>query len=186
MDDRSLLKQLARDCDGSFECLVVTYQDRLYRFALRLSGSPRDAEEIAQDAFVKAYGALSEYSKDRIHDLALRPWLYQITLNIFRNRVRRRQLATVPLGDDVPLESQEVPPEGVVELAERHRELAKLLSTLPQRYRASVILRHIDELGYSEIAQVLCKPEGTVKSNVHRGLQLLRIAVNDLRIEVTA
>jgi RNA polymerase sigma-70 factor (ECF subfamily) len=186
MDDRSLLRQLARDCDGSFECLVVTYQDRLYRFALRLSGSPWDAEEIAQDAFVKAYRALGEYSKDRIHDLALRPWLYQITLNVFRNRIRRRQLASVPLSDDVPLESQEVPPEGVVELAERHRELGKLLANLPQRYRASVILRHIDELQYSEIAQVLCQPEGTVKSNVHRGLHMLRNAIKDSRIEVTA
>ena len=186
MDDRSLLRQIAHDLDGSFECLVLTYQDRLYRFSLRLSGSPRDAEEIAQDTFVKAYRALGDYPRDRILRLALRAWLYQIALNVFRNRVRRRHLATVPLGDDVPLVSHDAPPERVVEMAERHRELAGLLSTLPQRYRASVILRHIDELQYSEIAQVLCQPEGTIKSNVHRGLQMLRDAMKDSRIEVTA
>lgn len=61
MDDQTLTQELAADLDGSFEGLVLAYQDRLYAFALRLTDSPRDAEEIAQDAFVRAYRALARF-----------------------------------------------------------------------------------------------------------------------------
>jgi len=186
MDDPALLRKLARNLDGSFENLVLEYQDCLYRFALRLSGSPRDAEEIAQDAFVRAYYALGDYPPDRITRLALRAWLYQITLNVFRNRMRRKRLATVPLDDGVPLEAGDEPPEHRVEIAEQRRELAGLLASLPERYRVAVVLRHIEELDYAEIAYTLGRPEGTIKSNVHRGLRMLRDASREHRIEVTA
>ncbi len=84
MHDQDLSAALAADVDGSFEQLVLTFQDRLYAFALRLTGSPQDAEEVTQDAFVRAYRALVSYPDSRIRSLALRPWLHQIVLNIFR------------------------------------------------------------------------------------------------------
>src|SRR5688500_10655666 len=93
-----LLHALADDLDGHFEALVRAYGDRLYAFALRLTGSPPDAEEIAQDTFVRAYGALGGYEPARITDLALRPWLFRIALNVTRNRVRGKRPRLVPLG----------------------------------------------------------------------------------------
>src|SRR5258708_206923 len=95
IDERSLSAYLAVDLDGHFEHLVRTYQDRLYSFALRLTGSRQDAEESTQDAFVRAYRALQGYAEDRRRAMRLRPWLYQITLNTVRNRVRRPVLITV-------------------------------------------------------------------------------------------
>src|SRR5260370_3188779 len=89
IDEQSLSAHLAADLDGHFEHLVRTYQDRLYGFALRLTGSRQDAEESTQDAFVRAYRALQGYAEDRRRALRLRPWLYQITLNVGRNRARR-------------------------------------------------------------------------------------------------
>ena len=89
MDDSSLARALADDLDGHFEQLVRTYQDRLYGFALRLTDSRQDAEESTQDAFVRAYRALERYPAERRRELRLRPWLYQIALNVVRNRVRR-------------------------------------------------------------------------------------------------
>jgi RNA polymerase sigma-70 factor (ECF subfamily) len=67
------LAALAADLEGSFERLVLAYQDRLYAFALRLSGSPQDAEEVVQYAFVRAYRAAARYPAERVGDLALRP-----------------------------------------------------------------------------------------------------------------
>jgi RNA polymerase sigma-70 factor (ECF subfamily) len=181
----ALIAGLAEDVDGHFEPLVRAFQDRLYRFALGLAGNPQDAEEIAQDSFIRAYRALAQYPPDRIRTLALCPWLYQICLNVFRNRVRRHTLHLVELDDDLLSDGDRERPEQVVEAAERRRELVSLLAALPARYRAAVILRHIEELGIPEIAAVLQQPEGTVKSNIHRGIRLLRRAVTLEVSEVT-
>src|SRR6266436_646153 len=88
--DSTLIDALARDLDGSFEALVIAHQDRLYSIALRMLRDPRDAQEAAQDALVRAYRALAGYEPERILDLRLRPWLATIVLNLCRSRAARR------------------------------------------------------------------------------------------------
>src|SRR5262245_21888208 len=85
--EAELAAALAIDLDGAFAQLVLSYQRRLFGFALRLCGSPQDAEEVAQDAFVRAYRALAAYPEDRVRTLRLGAWLTQIALNVVRNRV---------------------------------------------------------------------------------------------------
>src|SRR2546428_13437090 len=85
----------AEDLEGCFERLVREYQDRLYSFAHRLTGNSEDAEEIAQDAFVRAYRAMKTYPTERIRTLSLKAWLYRITLNVARNRMRARRHAAI-------------------------------------------------------------------------------------------
>jgi RNA polymerase sigma-70 factor (ECF subfamily) len=173
--DGALAAALAADLPGSFERTVLAFQDRLYAFALRLTGSPADAQEITQDAFVRAYRALETYPPARRRSLALRPWLYRIALNATRNRVRRRRPVTVPLDPRrEPAADAAVEPAALLERSERVRALARLVGGLPERYRAAVILRHVEGLGYGEIAAALGQPVGTAKANVHRGLALLR------------
>jgi RNA polymerase sigma-70 factor (ECF subfamily) len=185
-----LAAQLATDLDGSFERLVLAYQDRLYAFALRLSDNPQDAEEIAQDAFVRAYHALQSYDADRVRTMALKPWLYQITLNVFRNRARGRRLQLVSLdglGDGAeaePEDDESGRPEPMMESVERDRELAAQVAALPERYRVAIVLRYVGELDYAEIAAVLDQPVGTVKSNVHRGIHSLRMAMSEQMVTV--
>jgi RNA polymerase sigma-70 factor (ECF subfamily) len=175
-DDAGLTAALAADLPASFERAVLAFQDRLYAFALRLTGSAPDAEEITQDAFVRAYRALQGYAPERRRALALRPWLYRIALNVTRNHVRRRRLPTEPLDGDrlQPAADAADRPPAVLEQAERARTLARLVEALPERYRAAVVLRHVEGLGYEEIAAVLGQPVGTAKANVHRGLAVLR------------
>src|SRR4051794_26494058 len=97
----SLTPAPPRGLDGSFERPVLAHQDRLYTIALRMLGDSRDAEEVAQDALVRAYRALGSYDAQRILDLQLRPWLTTIVLNACRNRTRRVTPLTQPLdGDD--------------------------------------------------------------------------------------
>src|SRR3972149_6128399 len=94
--DLALLDRLAVDLDGAFAALVTAHQDRLYTISLRLLGDPRDAEETAQDAFVRAYRAMAVYDADRIRALRLRPWLASIVVNLSRNRRRRLDERTPP------------------------------------------------------------------------------------------
>ncbi len=184
LDTTDLRSALAQDLDGYFEQLVLCYQNQLYTFALRIAGNPQDAEEIAQDAFVRAYRALASYSPEQVQTLMLRAWLYQITLNIFRNRVRGQRLKLVPLDDlganaPEPAADQQAEPEAIVARAERERELSAVIARLPERYRVALVLRHVAGFGYGELAALLNQPVGTVKSNVHRGVELLRKALDE-------
>src|SRR5690348_17175941 len=100
-DEHSLSVRLAADLDGHFEELVRTFQDRIYGFTLRLTSSPQDAEESAQDTFVRAYRALQRYPAERIATIKLKAWLYQIALNVVRNRVRGVRLTQVAIDEPV-------------------------------------------------------------------------------------
>jgi RNA polymerase sigma-70 factor (ECF subfamily) len=180
IDEQRLSANLAADVDGHFEQFVRTYQDRIYGFTLRLMGNPQDAEECAQDAFVRAYRALHGYPPERRRELRLRAWLYQIALNVVRNRVRRPSLAVIPF--DRPIEdrlhaSQSEQPEIATLSAETKRRLENVIRQLPERYATAVTLRHIQGLSYAEAAEILDQPLGTTKSDVHRGLRLLREAL---------
>lgn len=188
MDTSStLIAALARDLDGSFEALVLAQQDRLYSIALRMLGDPRDAEEAAQDALVRAYRALADYEPERIQKLRLRPWLATIVLNLCRSRVARRaaraaaarpalSLDATELGILEPRADEASGPAATVVRRDARQIWAALLMTLPPAYRSAVVLRHVDGLSYPEVATALDRPEGTVKAQVHRGLALLRTA----------
>jgi RNA polymerase sigma-70 factor (ECF subfamily) len=172
--DTELARGLADDLATGFEAMVRTYQHRLYAFALALSGEPADAEEVAQDAFIRAHAALRRYPPDRIGDLKLNAWLHQIALNVFRNRVRRRSLRLVPMEPELPVADSAPGPEARALSRAALRELANLVSGLPEQQRFAVVLRCVQGMTYAEVASQLGQPEGTVKSNVHRGLQALR------------
>jgi len=188
MDDPTLAAALAHDLDAAFEPLVRAHADRCYAVALRVLGNPHDAEEVAQDALVRAYRALSTYDAARIRELRLRPWLATIVVNLCRNRATRRRTPTTPL-DDVMAEGREPAApsrDGPAAIAEQNADrdrLAALLVALPERYRVPVVLRHVDDLSYAELAETLGRPEGTLKAQVHRGLAMLRAAAVEAGLE---
>ena len=177
--DPELPARLARDLDGSFEALVVAHQRLDFGLALRVVDDRADAEEVAQDTFVRAYHALAGYEAERVAAMRLRPWLAQIALNLARNRVRRRPPPHRPLedGDGQPLALAAPAAAEPAELAERRVERdfwAGLLAGLPRGQREAVVLRHVEGLPYAEVAEVLGRPVGTVKTHVHRGVRQLR------------
>lgn len=188
----ALTNDLSVDLDGSFERLVRAFQDRIFSFALRLSGNRQDAEEIAQDAFVRAYRALRTYPADRIRALALQAWLYRIALNVARNRFRVKRARVVSLdarGENgegahrawqAPADPRERP-DSRLEEKESRAGIAALVAKLPERYRAALVLRYVEGLKLDEVAAILEQPVGTAKSNVHRAVNLLRGAISDSR-----
>jgi RNA polymerase sigma-70 factor, ECF subfamily len=182
MDDAALCGQLATDLDGGLEALVLAYQDRIYRFALRFCGSAQDAEEITQDAFVRAYHALKTYAPERIRALALRPWLYRITINVARNRARRKVLPIAEGVDEETVALTAAPagqPDAMAERSQDRQRLATALAALPAHYREAIILRFVEGLSYDDTAAALGRPVGTVKSEVHRGLTRLRAIMGE-------
>jgi RNA polymerase sigma factor (sigma-70 family) len=180
--DAALAIRLSRDLDAAFPALVAEHQDRLYTIALRLLGERRDAEEVAQDALVRAFRAIAGYPRERTAALRLRPWLASIAVNLARNRRRRLDDRRPPnqleplldAGFDLPVEGRSRP-DAAADRRETQRELVTALLGLAPAVRAAIVLRHVDGLSVAETAEALGRPEGTVKAQVHRGLRELRV-----------
>jgi RNA polymerase sigma-70 factor (ECF subfamily) len=158
--------------DRVFERLVLEHQDRIYALGLALTGNRHDAEDVAQDTFIRAYRALATYTPERIRDLKQKAWLHRIAVNVVRNRVRGVRPRLVELNGSEP-DGATGPEEDVLRKSEID-ELAARVAGLPARYREAVVLRHVQDLSYAEVAETLGQPVGTVKANVHRGLKILR------------
>lgn len=171
---------LAADPGAAFPRLVRALQDGVFAGALRLTGSRADAEEVTQEAFVRAYRALGAYPPDRIRDLRLREWVWTIALNLCRNRARsRRRHPEEPLEVWVAAPDPAPGPEQEALAGAEQERLARHLATLPWAIRSAVVLRHVSGLSYAEVAATLGRPIGTVKSDVHRGLQALRQSLEE-------
>lgn len=180
-EDEDLIALLAFNLDVYYERLVSIYWQQLKNFVLRQTGSMQDAEDIVQEAVVRAYLALERYTPQRIQQMNLRPWLYKLTWNVYCNYMSRsKPPQSVPLdfSEDGPLFTREEncreQPEVVFENAERRRELEALLCTLPLRYREIVNMYYFEELSHQEIAEILNAPVTTIRVYLHRGIQMLR------------
>ena len=174
-----LAARLARDLDGTFEAVVVAHADLVYGLALRSTRDPAAAEDLAQDAFVRAYRALAGYPAERVRGLHLRPWLTRLTINLARNRARDRlaRPAQAPIDEaQLRVADETARPEEAVLRRESAAAWRARLAALPRHYGLAVELRHVHGLSYAEMAEALQRPVNTVKVHVHRGLALLRAA----------
>src|SRR5215204_3556529 len=160
----------ARLADGdplAPNALVEWLYAELYRYAFSVLRDERAAEDAVQDAFERAFSALGRYPEERLRAMRLRPWMYRITLNVARNRLRERR--------EVPVE--EISSAGVA-LSDEGREsvmdVLAALGRLPERQRVAVTLRYLQDMPYAEISGVTGWPEGTAKTLVRRGLMRLR------------
>jgi RNA polymerase sigma-70 factor (ECF subfamily) len=162
---------------SAFPTLVAHYQDLVYGIARRSTNDATEAEDLAQEAFLRAFRALGRYDAARIADLRLRGWLASITLNAARNRARDRDPDTATIeAIPEPVDGGDARPDAIAERREEAWMWRRRLDALPRGYRQAVELRHVEGLSYPELAAALRKPIGTVKSDVHRGVALLRRA----------
>ncbi|MFG2481583.1 RNA polymerase sigma factor [Streptomyces virginiae] len=180
MDETTLplTELLATDLDDGFTELVRTQAGTVRAVLLRLSGSARDADDLGQETFLRAYSALRGYPPERRGQLQPRAWLLTIAANVWRNHVRT--LSRRPgVADSIEVTTIEIPdgcpgPEQLALDGARRARLVAALSRLPDHHRLPVVLRHIGELSYQEVAGILDCPVGTVKAQVSRGLAALR------------
>jgi RNA polymerase sigma-70 factor (ECF subfamily) len=175
--DRELVAAAGRGDIAAFEKLVQRHQTRLVGYLRGLTNSESDAEDLAQDAFLRAYRSLKGFRGTS----SFRTWLYQIATNVFRNWLeKRRNQAPVNAG------SIDAPPPGMDEPAEpmgeehpeaRHLQrdaIDRALAQLPGDQREAVLLRDVEGFEYREIAEQLGVPLGTVESRIFRGRARLK------------
>jgi RNA polymerase sigma factor (sigma-70 family) len=169
MDD--LNGRLASDLDGAFPELVGAMAGRLYSGLRRLTGDHQEAEDLAQEALIRAYRALSGYDRPRVESLRLEAWMWTIALNLGRNHLRDRARRPIPaVALDRAVSDQEPADDAAWD---------RRLGALPRAQRIAVVLRHVAGLSIAEISEVTGRPEGTVKADIHRALDRLRTIMEE-------
>jgi RNA polymerase sigma-70 factor (ECF subfamily) len=150
----------------AFEELVMTYQHRVFGVALRMLGNRAEAEDVAQEAFVRAHRALGAFRGDA----KLSTWLYAITSRLCLNRLASGERRMARQGEDALLRLCDAGPrpDAALERRELETALGRAIAELPEDRRIVVVLRDIEGLSYEEIAQVLELELGTVRSRLHR------------------
>ncbi|RLK58322.1 RNA polymerase sigma factor [Actinokineospora cianjurensis] len=168
---------MARTCAGdlgAFAEIVRRHHSAAHRLAL-VSGAGDDADDVVQEAFVRAYNALAQFRADS----AFRPWLLRIVVNLTRNsyRSRVRRAGLVFRAAQLRADGYVLDPQGVVLVAERDKRLLAMLRTLPDKDRQVLGCRFLLDLSEAETAEVLGWPRGSVKSRTSRALARLRVLV---------
>jgi len=161
---RLLLLAKTGDLDA-FEQIVVLHERRVFALALRLTGSVEDAKDATQEAFIRLHRKIAQIDSGR----GVGPWLYTVTLNACRDIGRERQRSRlVPVADWVSLApaSPDGDPEGLYSGREREKHLRHVLSRLPEKERAALLLREMEGLSTPEVARILGSSEATVRSQV--------------------
>jgi RNA polymerase sigma factor (sigma-70 family) len=171
--DGELIERAKRGDVAAYEQIVKRYQEPVFRIAYLVTRSASDAQEAAQDAFVKAYAALGRFRQGA----PLRPWLMRIAVNESRNRrraSRRRDALLARASGEWSSADADPSPEAALLTAERHRELLGALDRLPERDRLVITCRFLLDLSELETADALGWRLGTVKSRLSRALGRLR------------
>ena len=166
---------------GQFEAFVRMHQDMVYGTAVRLLGNPAEAEDVAQTVFLRAF----QRFEDLVHSPSAGGWLKTVTRNaclnhLSRYRSRWRFFSELGTGhDDAPAEYEKQlvstsSPALELEQADDRRRLELALSRLPDHQRVPLVLFHFDGASYQEIATLLGVSVGKIKTDIHRGREVLR------------
>ena len=159
----------------SWDDIVRTHSQRVYRLAYRLTGNQHDAEDLTQEVFIRVFRSLSSYQPGTFEG-----WLHRITTNLFLDMVRRRaRIRFDSLGEDADdrLPGREPSPERIFADSHMDADIEAALAALAPEFRAAVVLCDIEGLSYEEITTTLDVKLGTVRSRIHRGRSQLRAAL---------
>jgi RNA polymerase sigma-70 factor (ECF subfamily) len=173
-DERKLVVRAKEGDMEAYECLVRSYERPIYYLCLRMAGAPQTADDLTQETFIHAYGALSGFKEDR--DFYV--WLRRIAVNASLNNLRAAKREE-PLGDREPDPSRDMPQD---ELQRREVEgkFQEALGALPSDQRTVFVLRVFEDQSYRDIAHALKISKGTVMSRLSRAREKLRAALADL------
>ena len=179
--DFALMERCRSGDSAAFEALVRRYKDRVYNVAYRFLGNHEDAQDVAQEVFIRAYRGIEGFKGDS----KVYTWLYSIAGNLARNRLRDSKRKGRNMG--ISLEELELRAPGVAQEAAKVREtpedaarkreteeaLQSCLEELPEHYRIVFVLRTFEQLSYEEIADSVGCPKGTVKSRLNHARKFL-------------
>jgi RNA polymerase sigma-70 factor (ECF subfamily) len=186
-DERDLVRRIQAGETAAFRDLVEHYQRDVYAIAYDLCGNHHDAEDLAQEVFIKAHRALAGFRADA----KLSSWLYRITMNTFLDTRRRKPVQIVSLhgagrdgADALDLPAPGAGPVGAVRAARLREDVERALEALSGQERTVFVMRHYHDMPIREISSVLSLAEGTVKSMLFRSIRKLRARLSQYRDEV--
>lgn len=178
---------------NGFEDEALPHLDAVYRFALRLSGSPDQAEDLVQETFLRAFKSWGQYTKGT----AAKSWLFTICRNVFlrrRERTHRHdEIVSENVGRSGPgpnpmnpvwVSVLGVDPEGDFFESIVDDRILQAIQDLPEEYRSAVVMSDLEGLSYAEIAEAMEVPVGTVKSRLFRGRRQLQKVLYDYAVEM--
>lgn len=170
--DAELVKELKNGRQAAFSELVRRYQERVYWVARRMVGSHDDADDIAQEVFIKVYRSIDSFREES----SFYTWVYRIATNTSINFLKRKKLRELIRFDDLvaPLISVEDQPDEAVEREENTTLIERAIQRLPQKQRQVFIMRYYDELSYEEMAKILKKSVGGLKANYFHALKKIK------------
>ena len=181
-EEAPLVAELQAGSEEAFTYLLTVYQNPVFNLISRILGNPAEAADVLQDVFIKVFKGIRQFRGDS----SLKTWIYRIAVHEASNHRRgwlrhhwHEPMSVDERGAEVVLSAAEAragseTPFRLLEQAERQELLRRALSSLAQPYRTVLVLREIEGLAYDEIAQVTGMAEGTVKSRLLRGRELLR------------
>ncbi len=170
-DELALIDRARCGDTQAFGTLMQRYTGAVFGIAYRMLGNPQDAEDAAQEIFLRAYTRLDSFDRSR----RFSTWLLSVASNYCIDRLRRQRLSWLTLDDVAPvLATSERGPEGQAEQHEVGDEVQAALLKLPDTYRQVTLLYYIHDLSYSEIAQVTGLTESTIKTRLHRARAMLK------------
>ena len=177
--DLSLVRRVQRGDKGAFDALVLKYQHKVVKLVMRYVRSPAEAEDIAQEAFIKAYRALPQFRGDS----AFYTWLYRIAINTAKNAVVSRDRSPIDFDLDLqnPDESYDMhgrlkdseTPEALAMTDEIRATVNTAIDALPEDLCTAIVLRELEGLSYEEIAATMDCPVGTVRSRIFRAREAI-------------
>jgi RNA polymerase sigma-70 factor, ECF subfamily len=177
--DLSLVRRVQRGERGAYDLLVLKYQHKVVKLVMRYLGDAADAEDVAQEAFIKAYRALPQFRGDS----AFYTWLYRIAINTAKNALaaRNRNPVTYDLdlqGNDEAAEmigklKDPETPEGLALTEEIRSIVNAAIGELPEDLRTAIVLRELEGMTYEEIAAAMDCPVGTVRSRIFRAREAI-------------
>jgi len=175
--DEELVEEFQRGDPYAFDVLVGRWDRKIQGAIYRIMGPEEDARDLCQETLLKAYRALGTFKKEA----RFSSWLYQIALNVCRDRLRRRK-ARPQVSLDELMDAGEIAPAGrgpspleLIEARDLSRAVAAAVESLPQEQREVIVLKEYQGLTFLEIAQALDVPVSTVKTRLYRGLDQLRL-----------
>ena len=188
-DDRTLALQAARGREKAFRELLNRYERPVFSLIYRMVRDRSLAEDLAQDAFIRAFNAIGSYNPG----YKFSSWMFKIAHNLTIDHLRKRRLDTISIHGSpnavtpdeqartsLVLESSEERPDAYVENLELGSQIETAIGRLRPEYRAVTLLRHVEGYSYQEIADILEIPLGTVKTYIHRARLELKAALGPL------
>ena len=178
--DNLLIEQCLKGQQSSFSELIDEYKNMVFSLSYKMTNSLEDAEDISQEVFIRVYKSLYNFNPN----YKFSTWLYQMTLNLCRDRFRKGKIPSVSLDSPLNKDDQKdlrsiIPdnqnnPEDIIMGVEQTNFINDLITSLPLKYREVIILRHLKDLSYDEMSKILNISLGSVKTRLFRARELLK------------